>query len=135
MYKTGALPTALCSETGSAGVEPAVLFLPLWVCFYIYCYPVGWFFAFFSIIDKPDCAYPFKARTAGNTYQNAHVGNCARFFNLRPEPFLLRTCAKKGGVRKTNIRKEPTNLSEFPISSLALCLASGSIQYVLLLLF
>ena len=46
--------------------------------------------------------------------------------------FLLRTCA----VRKeaSNIRKEPVNLSEFPISSLALCLATGSNQYMLLFL-
>lgn len=92
----------------------------------------------FQHIDKPDCAYPFKGFTEASTYQNAHAGNCIRFstsarFDSQNLTFLLRTCAKKGGT--SNIRKEPTNLSEFPISSLALCLATGSIQYQFLLLF
>ena len=60
-----------------------------------------------------------------------HTPEIASAFQPLPhgKGFLLRTCAKKGGVK---YKKEPVNLSEFPISSLALCLATGSNQYVVL---
>lgn len=92
----------------------------------------GGFFAFFSTgqnLFRTTLDFKSKSRVhlLAQTLLNKPP-ECTRrklhpLFNLRPEPFLLRTCAKKGGVK---YKKKPVSLSEFPISSLALCLATGS---------
>ncbi len=76
--------------TESEGVEPSVLFLPLWVCFTPTVIPSGGFSHFSAIIRQNTFRTTTDFRSASHVHllaqtllhrppDNAHVGNCIRF--------------------------------------------------------